>query len=221
MKLFSNVKFICVLSFQKPIRFCSKRHIRNYMFDIYNFKENQSNYTMEHVIPQSLYKNDTLLSRDLHNIFPFPAKINSHRSNYQYVENPIIYGDSKILNENGDKISFEDKTEKNFHIKNSKKKIFYPKPCYRGEISRAAMYFSCTYPEYRDEIFKDVICPYTILYWHHQYKPSEFEIYKSKQIRRLQGNSNIFVEKPEILLREMELILNKKFDQYHDSNFDK
>lgn len=214
MKFISNINInsiLCAFTFQQPVKYVPKRHIRNHIFDIYNFKENQSNYTMEHIIPQSFYKNDTLICRDLHNIFPFPSKVNSHRSNYEYIASPVIYPESKILDENGKIISFEEKNENSFHVKNSAKRVFYPKDCYKGEISRAAMYFCCTYPEYTEKIFQNVICPYTIIYWHYEYKPSDFEKYKSKQIEKLQGNYNIFVECPEMLLEKMEILLKKKF----------
>ena len=54
-----------------------------YIFkDIY---KNNNDYSLEHVIPQSLYKDDKLLKKDMHNILLYPNMLNIHRSNYKYI----------------------------------------------------------------------------------------------------------------------------------------
>lgn len=221
MKIISNFNILLALAFQKPIKYISKNKLRNSMFDIYNIKENRQNYTLEHVIPQSLYKKESLyLTRDLHNLFLYPPKVNTHRSNFRYHSDPMFFPDSKLLNEKGEIVPIQDKTENKYHIKNTSKRIFYPKPCYRGEISRAAMYFCTMYPEYQKKIFDEIIDPYTIIYWHHEYKTSDFERYKSEQIMKLQGNANPFVENPKLLIPQMEILLNTTFYQFKDYDYD-
>ena len=75
--------------------------LRPILFDIYNNK-NIYNTTLEHVIPQSIYKKqDKILCRDLHNIILYPAKVNMHRSNFKYISDFTIYEDSIILDKNG------------------------------------------------------------------------------------------------------------------------
>ena len=56
------------------------------------------------------------------------------------------------------------------------------------------MYFLTSYPKYRDVILEDVIDPYTILTWHHQYPVSEFEKYKLTS-KASKSNKNIIIWK--------------------------
>ena len=81
------------------------------------------------------------------------------------------------------------------------------------------MYFLSTYPDYKNVILNDVIDPYTILTWHHQYPVSEFEKYKNSKIYYYQGNNNIFVLEPKLLKDYMEEILNTNLDFYNDYLF--
>ena len=54
--------------FCKNIHYMKYYKLRPILFDIYNNK-NISNTTLEHIIPQSIYKKkDKILCRDLHNI---------------------------------------------------------------------------------------------------------------------------------------------------------
>ena len=82
-------------------------------------------------------------------------------------------------------------------------------------------YFCHTYPEYRDEIFEKVIDPYTILSWHHEYPISNFERYKSLEIKKLQGNENIFVNDPKKAVEFLEEILDIKFYIYENYDYNK
>ncbi len=210
---------LSVLSYN--INYISYKKLRPVLFNIYN-KKKIYNTTLEHIIPQSIYKkNDKKLSCDLHNLIMYPSKVNIHRSNYKYISDLKIFDDSVILDENGNENKYYKPLSKNFCIKNSKRKIFLPSDKFKGDISRAAMYFLYTYPNYKDIILKDVIDPYTILTWHHQFPVSDFEIYKSEEIEKLQGNKNIFIDKPEILVPKMEDILQKDLSIFNDYKYNK
>lgn len=212
--------FISYASAFNNINYVPKYKMRQILFNIYNIKEKGDN-TLEHIIPQSTFKDNKNISKDLHNIMLYPSKVNSHRSNYKYISNPNFYEDSKLLCGEGNIIKYENSVGNKYFIKSSKNKLFYPKEQYRGEISRAAMYFCYTYPNYKNEIFSKVIDPYTILTWHHEYPISNFEKYKSIEIEKIQGNKNLFVEDPKQAVIYMEEILNKKFPIYHNYNYDK
>ena len=212
--------FTFLLSSFDNINYIPKYKIRNLIFNIYNIKTKGDN-SLEHIVPQSIFKNNRNISKDLHNIIIYPSKVNSHRSNYKYTSDPNFYEDSKIINNDGNIIKYEKKIDDKYFIKSNKNKIFYPKKEYRGEISRAAIYFCYTYPEYKDEIFNKVIDPYTILSWHHEYPISNFERYKSLEIEKLQGNDNIFVSDPKKVVEFMEELLDKKFYIYENYNYDK
>jgi endonuclease I len=199
------------------IHYMKYNKLRPILFDIYNNK-NIYNTTLEHVIPQSIYKKqDKILCRDLHNIILYPAKVNMHRSNFKYISDFTIYEDSIILDKNGNIHSYDKPLYDNFYIKNDRKKYFLPSNKFKGDISRAAMYFLYTYPKYRENILRNIIDPYTILTWHHQYPVSEFELYKNYEISKIQGNENLFINQPQLLVPKMEYILQKDlpvFDNY-------
>lgn len=203
--------------FCKNIHYMKYYKLRPILFDIYNNK-NISNTTLEHIIPQSIYKKkDKILCRDLHNIILYPAKVNMHRSNFKYISDFTIYEDSIILDKNGNIHRYDKPLYDNFYIKNDRMKYFLPSNKFKGAISRAAMYFLYTYPKYRDNILRNIIDPYTILTWHHQHPVSEFELYKSYEISKIQGNENLFINQPQLLVPKMENILQKDlpvFDNY-------
>ena len=211
--------FISTIAFNN-INYVPKYKLRQKIFDIYNVKE-KGNITLEHIIPQSMFKDNKNISKDLHNIILYPSKVNSHRSNFKYISNSNFYEDSKIINGNGDIIKYEDKIGDKYFIKSSKNKFFYPKEQYRGEISRAAVYFCYNYPNYTNTVFNKVIDPYTILTWHHEYPTTNFEKYKSIEIEKIQGNKNIFIDNPEKVVTFMEELLDKKFCIYKDYKYDK
>lgn len=215
-----NYVFTFLLSTFNNINYIPKYKIRNLIFNIYNIKS-KGNNSLEHIVPQSIFKDNKNISKDLHNILIYPSKVNTHRSNYKYISDPKFYEDSKIINNNGDIVKYENILNDNFFIKSNKNKVFYPKKQYRGEISRAAIYFCHTYPEYRDEIFDKVIDPYTMLSWHHEYPISNFERYKSLEIEKLQGNINIFVNDPKKAVEFLEEILDIKFYIYENYDYNK
>ena len=208
---------VVVYSFQVPIRYSAYNKIRPVFFNIYKDKEDifslkqfNREYSLEHVIPRSLFKYETLIKKDMHNIILYPNKVNTHRSNYKYISDFKIYGNSMLLDEFGNRIDYKSPiTEDTIMIKTNNRKLFYPCKKYRGLIARSAMYFLITYPKYQSEILENVIDPYTILTWHHQNPVNKFEISKNKIIKEIQGNDNVFVLNESLLIPEMEKILNE------------
>ena len=176
------------------------------------------NVSLEHVIPQSLYKKQKpAVSRDMHNLMLYPVLLNSHRSNYRYSNELVLDDTTTILDGSGEKILYSGPFNQiGICLKSNKKRYFYPRPFYRGKIARSCMYMAMTYPELREDIFKDVIDPFVLLTWHHEHPVSGFEIRKNNAIYNLQGNENTYVSKPELLLKDMESYLGKRVDVYHD-----
>ena len=69
-------------SIKAPSKYISYSNIRPIYYDMYNINskmEFNEKYSLEHVIPRSIYKDDSLLKRDMHNIILYPNKINNHR----------------------------------------------------------------------------------------------------------------------------------------------
>ena len=228
MIFYLNIIFILLLGniiesmISKPIRFIKYKMIRPLYFDFYNnfVSINKKEYSLEHVVPQSLFSNETTLKRDMHNIILYPNKINLHRSNYKYISDLKIYPNSKILDEIGNVIEYtEPILDNDIYIKTNGKRFFYPSGKYRGLIARSSMYFANIYPNYQETIFKNIIDPYTILMWHHEYPISKFELEKNKFITELQGNENSYISKPKLLVEDMEDILGENLNIYKDYKY--
>jgi endonuclease I len=200
----------------KAFHYIPYKQIRPLFLEMYHIIH-PKNVSLEHIVPQSLFKKlKPEACRDMHNIMLFPILLNSHRSNYRYSSELVLDDTTTILNNNGEKCYY---THPFNHIgiclKSNKKRYFYPRPFYRGKIARACMYMAMTYPELRDTIFCDVIDPFVLLTWHHEHPVSGFEIRKNDAILKLQGNENVYVSKPELLLKDMESYLGKRIQIYH------
>lgn len=208
----------CFLHQRKVITYIPKYKLKDTIHNIYNLYE-KHDYTLEHVVPQSIYKNDNnKLKCDMHNILLIPSKLNIHRSNYKLHSGSLLYENSKLLDSRGtvmsDKITNIDFS--GMSIKDSKRKIFSPPDNIRGELSRASFYFMYQYPQYKDIILKHVIDPYTLMNWNYRYPIKQFERYKSKQVEAIQGNENPFIVDPsfcEEFIRE-ELKIDIKHDYF-------
>lgn len=204
-------------SFNAPKKYIGYKQIRQTFKDFYI--DNQD-YTLEHVVPQSLFKENKKLKNDMHNLIWYPPKINSHRSNFKYESDIKFDENSMLLDEEGKELIYSNPIGDNgISIKRKKKRLFIPNKIYRGEISRACMYFLTTYPEYKDMILEKVIDPYTILTWHHEYPVSETEYNKELIVKESQGNNNDFIKNPAILVPVMEDILSKKLDFFKNYDY--
>jgi endonuclease I len=201
----------------KALHYIPYKQIRPLFLEMYHIIH-PKNFSLEHVVPQSLFKKKVPeISRDMHNIILYPVLLNSHRSNYRYSNELVLDDTTTILNSNGEKCFYTTPFNHiGFCLKSNKKRYFLPRPFYRGKIARSCMYVAMTYPELRDIIFNDVIDPFVLLTWHHEYPVSGFEIKKNNAIQKLQGNKNIYVSNPEFLLNDMESYLGKRIDIYHD-----
>lgn len=193
------------------------KQIRPLFLEMYHVMHPQ-NVSLEHIVPQSIFKKKVPeLSRDMHNLMMYPVLLNSHRSNYRYSNELLLDDTTFILGKNGEKCIYTGPfNDIGICLKSNKKRYYYPRPFYRGKIARACMYMAMTYPEYQNEIFTDVIDPYVLLTWHHEHPVSGFEIRKNQVIKKLQGNENIYVSKPELLLKDMVSYLGKQVPIYDD-----
>lgn len=191
-----------------PKRYLPYKDVRNLYRNIYKIGKNEE-YTLEHIVPQSHMKHDNKLKRDMHNIIYYPKMLNTHRSNYKYTCNKNIYNTSAVLDKYGYKVNDEKYDPKLFSIKTNKKKIFCPPKSYRGEISRACMYFLHTYESFEEKIFDHVLDPDTLILWHNLYPVTDFEFSKNEIIKDMQGNENPFISNPTYLNELMEDLLSK------------
>ena len=184
---------IMTLSFDiLPNKFLSYKQIKILYKNLYK----NNDYSLEHIIPQSKLKKNNILKRDMHNILFYPKMINIHRSNYKYTSDENIYYDSLILDKSGSVIDDCVYDPVFNSIKTSRISQFCPNISYRGQISRAALYFLYTYHDYKELILKDVIDIETLLQWHYTYPSTKFEKHKNNIIKEIQGNDNIFISDP-------------------------
>lgn len=223
MLLFTINNFL-VISLQFPFKYITYNKIRPLYYELYYLEEKlntkevfSKEYSLEHVIPRSVYKDNILLKRDMHNIILYPNKINNHRSNYKYISDFKLYGNSVLLDKYGNKIKYNRPlSDEEIYIKTNSKKMFMPAKRYRGYIARSAMYFLSTYPKYQDVILKNIIDPYTLLTWHFEYPVNNLEEEKNYIINSIQGNNNIYVSEPSLLLYDMEDILGHTLPLFYD-----
>lgn len=213
-----------VISLQTPFKYITYNNIRPLYYELYYLEEDYNNkkifdnkYSLEHVIPRSVYKDNNLIKRDMHNIILYPNKINNHRSNYKYISDFKLHGNSILLDKFGNKIKYNKPlSEEDIYIKTNGRKTFMPAKKYRGYIARSAMYFLSTYPKYQDVILKDIIDPYTLLTWHFEYPVNNLEKEKNYMINSIQGNNNIYVSEPSLLVYDMEDILGNILPLFYD-----
>ena len=86
----------------RPSYYLQYNKIRNLYYDIHEITDDQNNYNLEHVVPQSLFKkSSSFIKKDMHNIILYPEKLNLHRSNYKFTPNPNIFPTSKLLDDMG------------------------------------------------------------------------------------------------------------------------
>lgn len=189
----------------------SYKKTQKVLFDIFDITKSLD-FHIEHIIPRSIFHCNKLILNDMHNLIIYPKKLNLHRSNYKYVSDSKIYEDTIIVNLSGIKIDYNKPFGDTVGLKNNKRKIFNPPSIYRGQIARASMYFIQEYPIYENIILRNVIDIYNILTWHHQYPVTEFEKKKNQIIRDQQGNYNKYISNPELLVKDVEVILGIKLD---------
>ena len=204
-----------------PTNYINYKAIRNTFFNLYKIKlDNRIDYSLEHIIPQSTFKKETILKKDMHNIILYPSRVNLHRSNYKYISDYKLYPNSKLLNDIGNEIEYTSKiSDSDINIKTNKNKTFYPSGKYHGYIARSSMYFLSVYPSYQDIIFNKIIDPYTILFWHCENPITNFEKEKNELVYSLQGNKNMFISEPKLLVKEMERILGENLSIYKNYDF--
>ena len=208
---------ILILQISSALHYLPYKKIRPLFLEMYHVV-NDKNATLEHIIPQSIFKNaEPKLKRDMHNLIIFPALLNSHRSNYRYSNELVLDDTTSILSNIGEKCFYTGPFNQiGICLKSNKHRYFYPRPFYRGKIARSCMYMAMTYPEYRDVIFNDVIDPYVLLTWHHEHPVSDFEVRKNDIILEIQGNENVYVNNPRLVLTDMESYLGKRIKIFHD-----
>lgn len=136
--------------------------------------EAQFQYNCEHVVPQSWFSKKEPMRGDLHHLFACEPRCNSFRSNF-----PLAQHDLERTMEHCGRL--EDDT-------------FEPNGG-KGAVARATLYFMLRYPgaigrRYAGQRLE------TLLRWHEQHAPDEYERHRNGAIFALQGNRNPLIDFP-------------------------
>ena len=184
----------------KPIPYHTSKqilHTKLKRFDIYG--DNQGSLNVEHVFPQSFFKQDTrrvTMRSDLHNLYLCNMKLNSYRQNFKYVDSTVTKLNDKIrvLDSAGEQVTNEtDLFSKRGYVMvtNKSSKTFIPSDQSRGKIARALSYFVVKY-NYLEELSK-VIDIQTLLEWNLKDPVDNDEYLKNIVIYKHQGDINPFI----------------------------
>ena len=173
------------------------------MIDIYG--DNLEEKNVEHIFPQSLFKNDTnknIIKSDLHNLYLCNSKLNSQRQNFKYVDPSEFIDDDNycFLNLKGEKETTFHGIYKNngyLMVLNRKKKVFIPTEYSRGKISRSLAYFSIKY-DYVNKL-SDIINFKTLLLWNIKDPVDNEEYLKNILCYKHQNNLNPFILNSDLM----------------------
>ena len=198
---------------QKTSTVLSYSHAKNILhtklrrFDIYgDGDESKENLNVEHVFPQSYFKNDTrksAMKSDLHHLYLCNRKLNSFRQNFKYVDSSAAKIDDKfrVLDMKGNAVNNENElfAKRGYlMVTNKNTKTFVPSECSRGKIARSLSYFAVKY-DYLDTLEK-VIDIRTLVEWSMKDPVDNDEYLKNVIIYKYQGDINPFVLNPDLVL---------------------
>jgi endonuclease I len=195
----------CYSSLYTPKDYIHMKHIKNIyrnnllLNNIYldnNTINNIDRYelSLEHVCPQSYTKNMIHAKNDMHNLFLTECYINSHRSNYKFIDELSIKNDVLIqqINKNNLDIIKRSEINNNLNYKSNLLRFFVPITQSRGKIARTISYMKLVYPKLN---LKNIIDPEILINWDKLYPPLQDEIERNELIYNLQGNINPFIER--------------------------
>jgi endonuclease I len=171
--------------------------------DLYG--DNSQSTNVEHIFPQSFFKNDTRKSQmksDLHHLYLCNIKLNTYRQNFKYVDSSTAKVDDKIriLDMKGEIISNETElfTKRGYlMVTNKNSKTFIPAENSRGKIARALSFFAIKY-NYLD-VLENVINIKTLIEWNLKDPVDNDEYLKNIIIYHYQGDLNPFVINSDLI----------------------
>lgn len=192
-------------------------HDKINLIDIYGDNNNEKN--LEHIFPQSFFKNETnskIMKSDFHNLYLCNNKLNSYRQNFKYIdpndiEENLMNKNDKILDKTGNSIDFTDRRNL-FHkngylmVSNKKSKTFIPSEYSKGKIARSLTYFVIKYNFINH--LTDIIDPITLIKWNFNDPVDDDEYLKNIISYRYQNNINPFIINPDLVLFSLLDILN-------------
>ncbi len=162
-----------------------------------NYSAEGDCYNREHIIPQSVFNEQSPMVADAHFITPTDGKVNGMRSNYPHgTVNSATY-----TSQNGSKLGSSS-------ISGYSGTVFEPINAFKGDIARMYFYFATRYENTvagysyamfngsSNQVFTTAFLN-MLLAWHAQDPASTREIARNNAIYARQNNRNPFIDHPE------------------------
>ena len=187
-----------------------------------NYTSEGDCYNKEHIIPKSVFNENSPMQGDAHHLLPTDGRVNGLRGNYPMgrVDDNNLASQSGISNptENGSKLGYN---LNNGYSAGYSGTVFEPIDEFKGDLARIHFYFATRYQNQisnwggyamfngsSNQVFETVFLN-ILLEWHNMDPVSQKEIDRNNNIYyEHQGNRNPFVDHPEYV----ELIWNPQLD---------
>lgn len=199
---------------------------RNKILDIYSEKPNEADsytytprtnqcgnysregncYNREHLIPQSVFNENSPMVTDAFHIWPTDGYVNGRRANLPFG----VVGTATWTSSNGSKLG---NNLNQGYSSGYSGQVFEPIDEFKGDIARAYFYFVTRYQENgiqnwdyvmfngtKDKVFKDTFLS-ILMTWHENDPVSPREIALNNTIYTSQNNRNPFIDNPEYVQR--------------------
>ena len=162
-----------------------------------NYSSEGDCYNREHIIPQSVFNEQSPMVADAHFITPTDGKVNGMRSNYPHgTVNSATY-----TSQNGSKLGSS-------AVSGYSGTVFEPVNAFKGDIARMYFYFATryentvagySYPMFDGSSNKVFTAAFlaTLLAWNAQDPVSAREIARNNAIYARQNNRNPYIDHPE------------------------
>lgn len=162
-----------------------------------NYSAEGDCYNREHIIPQSVFNEQSPMVADAHFITPTDGKVNGMRSNYPHgTVSSVTY-----TSQNGSKLGSSS-------VSGYSGTVFEPINAFKGDIARMYFYFATRYENTvagysyamfdgsNNKVFTTAFLN-VLLAWHAQDPVSAREIARNNAIYARQNNRNPFIDHPE------------------------
>lgn len=167
-----------------------------------NYSGEGSCYNREHLIPQSVFNQNSPMVSDPFHIWPTDGKVNGERGNYPFG----VVGTTSFTSRNGSK---RGNNLNSGYSAGYSGIVFEPLDEFKGDIARAYFYFATRYQENgiqnwsyamfngtKDKVFTDTFLK-ILMTWHVNDPVSPREIQINNAIYIYQNNRNPFIDNPE------------------------
>lgn len=168
-----------------------------------NYSGEGSCYNREHLIPQSVFGQDSPMVSDPFHIWPTDGKVNGERDSFPF---GVVGNNVEFTSRNGSK---RGNNLNSGYSAGYSGIVFEPLDEFKGDIARAYFYFATRYQENgiqswsytmfngtKDKVFTDTFLK-ILMTWHLNDPVSPREIAMNNAIYTFQNNRNPFIDNPE------------------------